>query len=198
MCFLFIISWLGASSFGENPYLLNIRPRDSGESIFCAWADKHRTQSGGDGATEQAAGLTPPVMDGGSESVRMALCKWGRHPSIAPVIMGDGRAACGPPGTKAAILGARCLLLELGKRGGGWIECGGWERKRKEEVKGGKNVSWYHSLTCANASPPPLTQKKGRNKSISRVRGICVIYWNKWPAFSFRWGLNEEGEPTQW
>ncbi|CAB1459120.1 unnamed protein product [Pleuronectes platessa] len=79
--------------------------------------DKHRTQSGGDGATEQAAGLTPPVMDGGSESVRMALCKWGRHPSIAPVIMGDGRAACGPPGTKAAILGARCLLL--GSRGGG-------------------------------------------------------------------------------
>lgn len=54
-------------------------------------------------------------MDGGSESVRMALCKWGRHPSIAPVIMGDGRAACGPPGTKAAILGARCRLLELGK-----------------------------------------------------------------------------------
>lgn len=117
MCFLFIISWLGASSFGENPYLLNIRPRDSGESIFCAWADKHRTQSGGDGATEQAAGLTPPVMDGGSESVRMALCKWWRHPSIAPVIMGDGRAACGPPGTKAAILGDRCLLLEQEKGG---------------------------------------------------------------------------------
>lgn len=33
------------------------------------------------------------------------------------MIMGDGRAACGPPGTKADILGARCLLLELGKKG---------------------------------------------------------------------------------
>lgn len=170
MCFLFIISWLGASSFGENPYLLNIRPRDSGESIFCAWADKHRTQSGGDGATEQAAGLTPPVMDGGSESVRMALCKWGRHPSIAPVIMGDGRAACGPPGTKAAILGACCLLLELGGGGGGggverWIEWStGWGRERRRwrrRKKGGKNVSWYHSLTCATASPPPPLLQKG-------------------------------------
>lgn len=163
MCFLFIISWLGASSFGENPYLLNIRPRDSGESIFCAWADKHRTQSGGDGATEQAAGLTPPVMDGGSESVRMALCKWGRHPSIAPVIMGDGRAACGPPGTTAAILGDRCLLLEQGKGGEGVDRVVvDWEEKEemKEEEKGGKNVSWYHSFTCATASPPPLTQKK--------------------------------------
>ena len=53
------------------------------------------------------------------------------------MIMGDGRAACGPPGTKAAILGARCLLLELGERGeaeeeeeeGGWIEW--WTRERE-------------------------------------------------------------------
>ncbi len=75
MCFLFIISWLGASSFCENPYLLNIRLRDSRESIFCAWADKHRTQSGGDGGMKPGAGLTPLVMDGGSKSVRMALCK---------------------------------------------------------------------------------------------------------------------------
>lgn len=193
MCFLFIISWLGASSFGENPYLLNIRPRDSGESIFCAWADKHRTQSGGDGATEQAAGLTPPVMDGGSESVRMALCKWGRHPSIAPVIMGDGRAACGPPGTKAAILGARCLLLEPEKKGGGRIEWwkgekggGGRGKQRKEHVM----LSFPHMRCCLTPTSHPT--KKGRNKSISRVSGICVIYSNKWPVFSF-WGFEWGG-----
>lgn len=157
MCFLFIISWLGASSFGENPYLLNIRPRDSGESIFCAWADKHRTQSGGDGATEQAAGLTPPVMDGGSESVRMALCKWGRHPSIAPVIMGDGRAACGPPGTKAAILGARCLLLEPEKRGGGWMDRvveGRARRRRKKEGRACHGIIPSHApLPYPHLSP---------------------------------------------
>lgn len=74
-------------------------------------------------------------------------------------------------------------LVVSGRRGGGgWIEWqDGRERKGKreemEEDKGGKNVSWYHSLTCATASPPPLhPRKKGRNKSISRRRGICVIY----------------------
>lgn len=63
-----------------------------------------------------------------------------------------------------------------GGGGGEWIEWWTKEEEMKEDEKGGKNVSWYHSLTCATASPPPLTQKKGRNKSISRVRGICVIY----------------------
>lgn len=34
-------------------------------------------------------------------------------------------------------------------------------REEKEEDEGGKNVSWYHSLTCATASPPPRRPKRG-------------------------------------
>ena len=53
MCFLFIISWLGASSSSENSYLLNIREKNSRESIFCAWTDKHKTQSGRGGGEQR-------------------------------------------------------------------------------------------------------------------------------------------------
>jgi len=37
----------------KNSYLLNIRERNSGESIFCAWPDKHKTQSEGGKETER-------------------------------------------------------------------------------------------------------------------------------------------------
>lgn len=55
-----------------------------------------------------------------------------------------------------------------------------WRRRRGEERT-------RHGIIPSHAPPPhphPVP-KKGRNKSIRRVRGICVIYWNKWPAFSF-------------
>lgn len=94
-------------------------------------------------------------MDGGSESVRMALCKWGRHPSIAPVIMGDGRAACGPPGTEAAILGTRCLLLEPEKRGGGEgmdrVVEGSKRRRRRKRKKEGRAC---HGIIPSHAPLP--------------------------------------------
>ena len=90
-CFLFIISWLGASSSRENSYLLNIRGRNSGESIFCARADKHKTQSEGERKTEQRRRgphpLIPAVMDSRSKSVGTVLCKLRRHPGMALMIM---------------------------------------------------------------------------------------------------------------
>lgn len=54
------------------------------------------------------------------------------------------------------------------------------ERKEemKEEGKGREErvmVSFPH-MRRRLTPPHPLYSKKGRNKSISRVRGICVIY----------------------
>lgn len=65
---------------------------------------------------------------------------------------------------------------ERGGRGGvGWIEWwmgekeGGGGKGREERVM----VSFPHMRHRLTPTPYP---KKGRNKSISRVRGICVIY----------------------
>lgn len=77
-----------------------------------------------------------------------------------------------------------------GKEGGvGWIEWWRtWGEKEGGDEGGGKGreervmVSFLH---MRHRLTPTSYPKKGRNKSISRVRGICVIYWNKWPAFSF-------------
>lgn len=102
-------------------------------------------------------------MDGGSESVRMALCKWGRHPSIAPVIMGDGRAACGPPGTKAAILGGS--LFPAGAEGG-WGRVGRLVEEREGGDEGGEGreervmVSFPHMRPHPTLTHPPITQKR--------------------------------------
>lgn len=52
-------------------------------------------------------------------------------------------------------------------------------RKRRRRRRRKREGRVCHGIIPSHAPPPhptPLTQKKGRNKSISRVRSICVIY----------------------
>ena len=83
------------------------------------------------------------------------------------MIMGDGRAACGPPGTKAAILGG--LLSPTGEEGGRRVEDREVDGEReKEEMKEGQKEKregrMCHGIIPSHAPPlhpHPLPQKRG-------------------------------------